>query len=644
MSTVSTVIQLYDNITGPINNVISALERTIDCCEEIGNASNGAFDPSRIEAARAALRQAVMETGRLSNEVQDSGEQLDQVTKKADSLTDRLKKAAAAYASIKTVQSILNLSDELSQTGTRLEMINDGMRTTGELQQAILASAQRSRASYLSTADVVAKLALRAGDVFNSNSETIAFAENLNKLFVIAGASQEEMTSASLQLTQALGSGVLRGEELNAVFEAAPNVIQTIADYMNVPIGKIREMASEGEITGDIVKYALLGATDSINQQFDQMPYTWAQVWTYAQNIALDTFEPILQVIGSGAQFIYDNWSIIEPLLYGIAAGAATAGIAWGVYTAATWLAVSANQALVISLMTNPFTLIAVGVALVVTAIFALIQYCGGLRVAWLITVNKVLNGVNTLKIGYYKGFFAVENFFDSFELKVAAVGANVSASMANMAVSAAQTLESFANSAIDGINKLIGFVNEVTGIGLNLIGHVTITADDALAAKAKAEASLQEQTAEVAARKAQRQADLNSMIIDGKLAQATREREIAEAKAASASDVGGFSLPEIPSIGDLAGAVNDVAGNTGKTADNTSKAADSLEVSKESLEYLRDIADRDVVNRYTTDSFKFEFTNYNNGERNIDGTVDRFAAELREFLNGSGEGAPAIV
>ena len=191
--------------------------------------------------------------------------------------------------------------------------------------------------------------------------------------------------------------------------------------------------------------------------------------------------------------------------------------------------------------MTNPFTLIAVGVALVVTAIFAFIQYCGGLRVAWLITVNKVLNGVNTLKIGYYKGFFAVENFFDSFELKVAAVGANVSASMANMAVSAAQTLESFINSGIDGINKLIGFVNEVTGIGLNLIGHVTITADDALAAKAKAEASLQEQTAEVAARKAQRQADLNSMIIDGKLAQATREREIAEAKAASASDVGGL-------------------------------------------------------------------------------------------------------
>ena len=294
--------------------------------------------------------------------------------------------------------------------------------------------------------------------------------------------------------------------------------------------------------------------------------------------------------------------------------------------------------------MTNPFTLIAVGVALVVTAIYALIQSCGGLRVAWLTTVNFVLNVANTFKIGFYKCFFAVENFFDSFELKVAAVGANVSVSMANMAVSAAQTLESFINSGIDGINKLIGFVNEVTGIGLNLIGHVTITADDALAAKAQAEANLQDKTAAAATAKAQRQADLNNMIIEGKLAQATREREIAEAKAASASDVGGFSLPEIPSIGDLAGVANDVAGNTGKTADNTSKAADSLEASKESLEYLRDIADRDVVNRYTTDSFKFEFTNNNNGERNIDGTIDRFAAELREFLNGAGEGAPELV
>lgn len=102
------------------------------------------------------------------------------------------------------------------------------------------------------------------------------------------------MASASLQLTQALGSGVLRGEEFNAVFEAAPNIMQTVADYMNVPIGQLRNMSAEGQITSDIVKNAMLSATDSINQQFKQMPLTFSQVWTGFKNIALKAFDPIM--------------------------------------------------------------------------------------------------------------------------------------------------------------------------------------------------------------------------------------------------------------------------------------------------------------------------------------------------------------
>lgn len=640
MSTISTTIQLYDNITSPINNIISALERTIDCCEEVGRASNAAFDSSRLESARAAISQAALETERFSESVHDSGRRIDDNSTKADKLTSSIKNMVAAYASVKTAEKIISFSDELTQTTARLNMINDGQRTTEELQDAILASAQRSRAEYTSTADVVAKLALRAGDVFNSNSETIAFAENLNKLFVIAGASQEEMKSASLQLTQALGSGVLRGEELNAVFEAAPNVIQTIADYMNVPMGSIREMASEGQITGEIVKNAILSAAEDINSQFEQMPYTWAQVWTYAQNIALDTFEPLLQAIGSGAQFIYDNWSVIEPVIVGIGAGVLTAAGAWGIYTAVTWLAVSANQALVVSMMTNPILLIGVAVAFVVTAIYKWVQACGGIRVALLKTGNIARDIANTLKIIFFTAIYSVMDCFDQLGLKISTVGYKIPVYISDMSLKSLQILESFINGVVDDINKLIGFVNKIPGVNIEAVGHIDLTASAALeneAVKARVQATIDDKTAVVDANMAQRQIDLSRMTMDARIAKAYREREIAEAQADSVKADSAFEFPQIP-------AIEDIAANTGDIAGNTKSSSESSNEMKEELAYLRDIAERDIINRFTTDNFKFEFTNNNNGERNIDGVIDRFAEELREYLDTGGEGAPELV
>lgn len=301
------------------------------------------------------LRDNVNAQGQFNNSIRDG-------TSAASSLESKLMGIAATYLSFQAAGNVLNLSDELTQTRARLDLMNDGLQSTQDLQNMIFLSAQRSRASFADTATVVAKLGQNAKDAFSSNAETIAFAENLNKLFNIAGASQEEMSSASLQLTQALGSGVLRGEELNAVFEAAPNVIQTIADYLDVPIGKIREMASDGQITADIVKNAMLGATDEINAQFESMPMTFRQIWTSFQNNAIMAFQPVLQrlnelgnsqafqnmingltnslVFLSGiavevmeiltgiGSFLYENWSILEPVILGVAT-------AVGIYTGA---------------------------------------------------------------------------------------------------------------------------------------------------------------------------------------------------------------------------------------------------------------------------------------------------------------------
>lgn len=297
----------------------------------------------------------------------------------------RITRLAAGYFSIKAlaqgVRASLDFSDELANNTSRLNLMNDGLQTTQQLQDDIFAAAQEARTDYMQLQNSVAQLGIRAGGVFNNNQETLNFAKNLSKEFAIAGASQQEQASATLQLTQALGSGVLRGEEFNAVFEAASPIMQDIADYMNVPIGKLKEMASDGKITADIVKNSLLGATDSIDKKFENMSLTFEQRMTLMANSCQKAFEPVekqinglvnspefaafTQNVVEGFQLVADaasnavgfvgnlmnvlngtfdtiqkignffssNWSIISPIIWGIITALivfnATMGIAW---------------------------------------------------------------------------------------------------------------------------------------------------------------------------------------------------------------------------------------------------------------------------------------------------------------------------
>ena len=208
-----------------------------------------------------------------------------------------LGKVAAAVGSVMGVKQIINLSDTMSQTKARLDLMNDGLQSTKELQDRIFDSAQKSRGSYQDTADLVSKLGLNAKDAFENTAQIVDFAEQVNKQFVISGASAEETKNATLQLTQALSSGVLRGDELRSIFEQAPTLIQSIANYMGVPIGRIRDMAAEGQITAETVKNALLECADETNAKFASMPLTFSQLWTNFKNRAMQASQPVLEKI-----------------------------------------------------------------------------------------------------------------------------------------------------------------------------------------------------------------------------------------------------------------------------------------------------------------------------------------------------------
>ncbi len=304
MATIQTSIRIFDGMTPAFRHMTNAMNIVLSSFEQLQRTSSNAIDANSIRTAREELARAEAGFDRLEQQIRESDNQqrrLNEDINKGASSTDRLvgsaKKLAATYLGIRTLGGLGNLSDQMTSTNARLSMINDGQLSDGGLNKMIFQSAERSRASYLDTAKIVSRIGMNAGKAFSSTKEIVGFAEQLNKKFVIAGASTEEMNSALLQLTQGLGSGVLRGEELNAVFESAPNIIQSIADYLDVDIGKIRGMASEGMLTADIVKNSLLSAAEQTNAEFEKMPYTFSQIWTSIKNNAIMIFGVIQKKI-----------------------------------------------------------------------------------------------------------------------------------------------------------------------------------------------------------------------------------------------------------------------------------------------------------------------------------------------------------
>ncbi|WP_339073630.1 tape measure protein [Clostridioides difficile] len=304
MATIQTSIRIFDGMTPAFRHMTTAMNIVLSSFEQLQRTSSNAVNANSIIRAREELARAEAGFDRLERQIRESDNQqrkLNEDINKGASSTDRLvgsaKKLAATYLGIRTLGGLGNLSDQMTSANARLGMINDGQQSDAGLNKMIFQSAERSRASYLDTAQIVSRIGMNAGKAFSSTKEIVGFAEQLNKKFVIAGASTEEMNSALLQLTQGLSSGVLRGEELNAVFESAPNIIQSIADYLDVDIGKIRGMASEGMLTADIVKNSLLAAAEQTNAEFEKMPYTFSQIWTSIKNNAIMIFGVIQKKI-----------------------------------------------------------------------------------------------------------------------------------------------------------------------------------------------------------------------------------------------------------------------------------------------------------------------------------------------------------
>lgn len=640
MASVKTAIQLYDGMTPGLKSITKALNMTISSFETLQITSSNAVNTSSIQAARAELNKAEIAFDEIEQEIRQANQAQQQFNNDirngqgaADSLLRKIKSMAATVGLAFSAKKVIELADTMTQTRARLDLMNDGLQTTEELQNKIVASANRSRAAYQQTADMVSKLGMQAGSAFSSNDELIAFTEQLNKSFVIAGTDAMGIESTMYNLTQALASGVLRGQDLNAVMSNAMPIVQNIADYLDVPVGKIRDIAAEGQLSAEVVKNAMLAAADETNAKFAQIPMTFSQVWTILQNTLLQTFEPIIQTIGAAAQFIYDNWATIEPIFWGLAAAVGAYAVALGVQTVATWIATGAAKVFFTTLMTNPLFWIALAIGVVIGAIYKWVQSVGGLEIAWKIAMDGILTAWDWVKIGFFTGVYWILDLWDKLKLGILTAVVGIQNFMGDMKAGVLGILQNMVNGAIGIINNFINLLNRIPGVSIDAIQEVTFgtTAKmESEAVKRAREADLKVYRDEIESAIAARDASLAQMKLDARTGTAQRRAEINAMRAEAAKHVeSGFLFDD------------NTMNNIADIEANTAAMRDSMETSEEELKYMRDLAERDTINRFTTAEIKVEMpVNASiNSELDLDGIVAHLEDKVYETMVIAAEG-----
>ncbi len=701
--------------TDTANAELEELRSQLNQALQAQEALNQAVDNMDVSAANAAYNQLSSTVASTERYIRDNADaqgnlnqQIQAGVNTSNELVDTVKRLALAYLSMQSVQKVLDVSDELTMTTARLDQMNqafneiNGTATeTDTIVKQIYASAQNARGSFGDMAAVVAKFGNNARDAFASQDEVIAFANLIQKQMTIAGASTQEASNAMLQLSQALGSGVLRGDELNSIFEQAPNLIQSIADYLDVPIGKIREMAQDGQLTADTVKAAIFSSAEDINAKFEAMPMTWGQVWTSFQNSALMAFQPVLDkvnelanndqfqgfvenAIGLLAQlavyvldffntlasigaFISDNWSIIAPIVYGVIAAliayAAISGIvaavngvmalsasvhaaAEAMQAGATFTATAAQYGLNAALMACPLTWIILLIIAVIAAIFAVCNAIAKMTGVANSGFGVITGGINVV-IQFFKNLgLSVANIALGIGNAIAVLASNMMTAFHNAICNVQSWFYNLLSTALTVIEGICAALNKLPFVEFDYSG-ISSAADD-YASKAAEAAGNKEDYKSIGDAFNEGMSTFDTFQ-DGWAADAFNAG--ASWGDGVADKVSGmFSMDNIDLTGgvdtsmlsnDFANNAAQTAANTADTADSAGRIADSVDISKENLKYLRDIAETEAINRFTTAEIEVTMNNNNtvSSDMDIDGMVDHLSAGVLEAMEQAAEG-----
>lgn len=713
MATIRTAIALYDGVTSPLQSMHKAMGVVLNAFDTMQQASGRAIDTAAIREAREEWAKAgtafdaIEENIRnANNEQQKFNNSIRGGNNSASSLLSTIKKVAIAVGGFAGIRKVLNISDNLASTKARLNLLVDDGGSVAELEKKVMASAQRSRSAYFDTAAAVSKLGLNAGNAFNHDTDqVIAFMEQVNKQFVIGGATAQEQSNAMIQLTQAMAAGALRGEELNSILEGAPGIARAIEQYMGIAEGSIKTVAQEGKVTAEVVKNAMFAMADETNAKFDSMPKTWAQIWIGMKNQALSVFAPILtkiNQIGNSAKFqhmtkglidgfaavakiaslaldilisiasiVVDNWSIIRPLILGIAAAmllyngylitnnaiTAISNARKGIAAVMAYKAAAANTTLAATeqaeamakasataaqygfnaaLLACPLTWILLIIIAVIAAIYMIVAainkltgstisatgiICGAVAVAGAYIFNYIIGTLNSIITMIWTIFVAPFLGIIEWILNVCNGGFN-----------------SFGDAVANLIGQIIGWF-------LNL-GKIVTTIIDAIFGTnwTAGIENLQNTVTSWGKNENAITLDKNAPTIDYRATYSGAweagygfgqgiDNWVSEMFNSLTSDsMGANNLEPI---------LDNIYRNTGDTAANTEATSNALDIAEEDLAYIRDIAEREAINRFTTAEIRVTMNNNNNvtGDMDIDGMVDHLSAGVLEAMEQAAEG-----
>lgn len=713
MGNIRAAIALYDGVTSPLQSMHKAMGVVLNTFEAMQQASGRAVDTAAIREAREEWAKAgtafdaIEENIRnANNEQQKFNNSIRGGNNSANGLLSTIKKIAIAAGGFVGINKVLNISDELASTKARLNLLVDDGGSVEALEQKIMASAQRSRSAYFDTASAVAKLGLNAGNAFNGDmDQVIAFMEQVNKQFVIGGATAQEQSNAMIQLTQAMAAGALRGEELNSILDGAPGIARAIEKYMGIAEGSIKTVAQEGKVTAEVVKNAMFAMADETNAKFDSMPKTWAQIWVDMKNQALSMFAPILtkiNQIGNSTKFqkvttglinglaavanvassaldiliaiasvFVDNWGIIQPLVLGIAAAmllyngyliannavTAISNAQKGLAAVQAYKAAVANTTLAATekaeamakasataaqygfnaaLLACPLTWILLIIIAVIAAIYMIVA-----------AINK-LTGSTISATGIICGVVAVAGAF-VLNCAIGVLNAIIQAIWTIFVAPFLGIVEWILNVCNGGFNSfgdaVANLIGQIIGWFLNL-GKVVTTIIDAIFGTdwTSGLESLQSAVTSWGKNENAITLDKNAPTIDYRATYSGAWDAGYDFGQGIDDKIGGmFDASGLDSMGafDLSNTLDGIYGNTGDTAANTAATADALDIAEEDLAYLRDIAEREAINRFTTAEIKVEQHNENHisKDADLDGIMDAWANDFAEKLEVSEEG-----
>ena len=694
MGTIRTAIALYDGVTSPLQSMHKAMGVVLNTFESMQQASGRAVDTAAIREAREEWAKAgtafdaIEENIRnANNEQQKFNNSIRGGNNSANGLLSTIKKIAVAAGGIVGINKVQNISDKLASTKARLNLLVDDGGSVDVLEQKIMASA-------------LAKLGLNAGNAFNGDmNQVIAFMEQVNKQFVIGGATAQEQSNAMIQLTQAMAAGALRGEELNSILDGAPGIARAIEKYMGIAEGSIKTVAQEGKVTAEVVKNAMFAMADETNAKFDSMPKTWAQIWVGMKNKALSMFAPILTKINqianstkfqqvttalinglagvanvassvldiliSIASVIVDNWSWIQPIIMGIVAAMliyngvalvtnaimgiqATAKAVHAAATAmeagATFTATVAQQGLNAALLACPLTWIILLIIAVIAAIYA--------ACAAVAKFTGIANSGFGVICG---GIMVVISFFKNLGLSVAnialgiwnALGAcasNIGTAFHNVISNVQGWFYNLLSTALTVVAGICEALNKLPFVEFDYSG-ITSKASEYAAKSAEAYGNVEEYKS-VADAFNEGMSTFDTFQ-DGWAADAFASGA-AWGDGVADKVSGMFDFSALDSMGadsldafNLGNDLDSIYGNTGDIANNTAATADALDIAEEDLAYLRDIAEREAINRFTTAEIKVEQHNENHisKDADLDGIMDAWANDFAEKLEVSEEG-----